>query len=440
MDIVLGVSMEPATVRLVLIEGEDADGVTVEYDAFDVGESNPADQVVPAIVGTREGAVAGGYQLVSTGVTWTDPAGVAALRDRLAARDLGGVMLVSPLLAAAALAQSVGSAIGYYRIAMLLVEPASATLAVVDVGDGGIVDLHRRTLTSSRHRLAAEVAGMVAGLDAQRSRADGLFVVGCGVDVAAIKPAVEAATSLAVSVVEEPEMALARGAALASANAPLFASSTAALAYSLDPGTGEVGPSVLSPTYLDVWANADPGAQPLAYSALRDEDASWSRRRPVLLAATALAAISVTAVGALAVWLTSDVRAAVAPHPSAPTAAPAASPPPAALPPSPPAAPPSAVAAPPAPPPVVEQPPPTTPKAAPATPLRRTPAPRAPAQQTPVQQLPVQRTPAQQTPVQAAAPAPVAPAPAAPAQPPMTMYLHVPFVTIPIPITPPPAH
>ena len=45
-----------------------------------------------------------------------------------------------------------------------------------------------------------------------------------------------------VSAPEEPETALARGAALASANAPLFASSTAALAYAQDPGTGAVDP------------------------------------------------------------------------------------------------------------------------------------------------------------------------------------------------------
>jgi len=62
-----------------------------------------------------------------------------------------------------------------------------------------------------------------------------VFVVGSGVDIPLIKPALEAATSLELSVPDEPEMALARGAALASANAPLFASSTAALAYAQDP-------------------------------------------------------------------------------------------------------------------------------------------------------------------------------------------------------------
>ena len=36
MDIVLGVSMAPTTVRLVVIEGQDADGVTVEQDEFEI--------------------------------------------------------------------------------------------------------------------------------------------------------------------------------------------------------------------------------------------------------------------------------------------------------------------------------------------------------------------------------------------------------------------
>ncbi|MGH3551265.1 MAG: DUF7159 family protein, partial [Mycobacterium sp.] len=62
MDIVLGVSMAPATIRMVLVEGENADGVTVDEDNFDVAAPDDAatlsgpDQVISAILGTREGA------------------------------------------------------------------------------------------------------------------------------------------------------------------------------------------------------------------------------------------------------------------------------------------------------------------------------------------------------------------------------------------------
>ena len=68
-DTVLGVSMAPTAVRMVLVEGENADGVTVDEDCFDVNAAadaptiNAADQVVSAILGTQEGAVDSGYDL-----------------------------------------------------------------------------------------------------------------------------------------------------------------------------------------------------------------------------------------------------------------------------------------------------------------------------------------------------------------------------------------
>jgi hypothetical protein len=483
LDIVLGVSMAPATVRLVLIEGQNADGVTVEQDSFEfapVGNSatsGAVEQVIAAIDGTREGAAEGGYQLTSTGVTWTDRAEVAALREELAARDIRNVMLVSPLLAAAALAQTVGQAIGYEHIAMLFVEPESATLAVVEVADGSIVDLHRRHLERARQgasqgAIAAELALMVARLDARGSWPDGVFLIGCGTDIVGIKTALEAATALDVSAPEEPDMALARGAALASANAPLFVSSTAALAYALDPGTGEVSPRGLTPTYLDVSANADLGDRVLAYSALDDEDGETPRRRrPMFLAGSALAGIGAVVAGVVLVSLTSDVRPTPArqltprinavapvnpvpppqaqlPAPSSPPPVPAVAAPPAPVPAV--AAPPApvpAVAAPPAapaPPPLLQQTPHNGVDMAPATPPRRAPIRRAPqVMPTPMQQAPAPAPaapappPALPPPEPAAVPAPP-PQYARPTRPPLTMYLHFPFVTVPIPINPPP--
>lgn len=464
MDIVLGVSMAPRTVRLVAIEGQNADGVTVEQEEFEVGAvdnsaAGAVDQVIDAIIGSREGVLEGGHQLTSTGVTWSDPAGVGALREALATYELGGVMLVAPLLAAAALAQTVGYALGYERLAMLFVEPANATLAVVDVADGSIVDLHRRQ-TGGDHAggLAAELATMVAGLDARGSRADGVFLVGCGTDIVALKSTLEAATPLPVTGPEEPDMALARGAALASANAPLFASSTAALAYALDPSSGELSPPALGPTYLDVWGHADVGTDARAYSAVADDDEEPPRRpRSMLLAGSALVGIAVAIGGVVLATLASDrpesrhnpgVSVATprvqlpAPPPSNPPQAQLPIPSPA---PPPPAPSPSEVAAPAPAPSPVQQPAPQ----APVTPPPAAPVYRAPTRQAPQYVAPpVRQAP---PPVQEAAPPPAAPPPPPPAapppppaapqlpqQPPMTMYLHFPFVTVPIPINPPP--
>ena len=187
MDIVLGVSMAPETVRMVLVEGVGAGGVTVDQDDFDVtGSETPiaaADQVIAAILGTRESAAEGGYQLLASGVTWTDPVEAAALRDALAAHKIENVMLVSAFMAAAALAQAVGSATNCARTALLFVEPTSATLAVVDSSDGSIVDVHRQRLPEGDDAALAQLTAMVSGAESMKARPDGVFLVGSGVDI-----------------------------------------------------------------------------------------------------------------------------------------------------------------------------------------------------------------------------------------------------------------
>lgn len=285
MDTVLGVSMAPTAVRMVLVEGENGDGATVDEDNFDVTTSTDAatvtasDQVVSAILGTRQGAAEGGYQLASTGVTFTDPVEAAALRDKLAAHKVENVMLVSAFLAAAALAQAVGHRTNYAQTALLYIEPETATLAIVDSADGSIADVRRQVLPEDDEAAVAELTRLVSGAENMESRPDAVFVVGSGIDIPLIKPALEAATTLPLTAAEEPETALARGAALASAHAPLFASSTAALAYAQDPGTGAINPLAVAPGYFD--APGDAGVDALAYSAVPDDpDDFFTARRP----------------------------------------------------------------------------------------------------------------------------------------------------------------
>jgi hypothetical protein len=442
-DTVLGVSMAPTAVRMVLVEGEKADGLTVDEDGFDVNAAadaptiNAADQVVSAILGTQEGAAESGYQVRSTGVTWTDPIEAAALRDALAARKVENVMLVSSFLAAAALAQVVGSSVGYAQTGLLFVEPDTATLAVVNSSDGSITDVHRQPLTPGADSIA-ELVALASGAESLHTRPDGLFLVGSGVDITGLKPQLEAATALIVSAPEEPETALARGAALASANAPLFTSSTEALAYAQDPGTGFINPLAVAPGYFDVATNLATGEQALAYSAVADDDVDGytalpgegdfetgsytgaytgvadapqeGGRRPFFLVASAVAAIFVVGAAALLVALAISMRptASVRPEPGhnavAPKPAPAA---PAA--PAPESAP---VPAPEAPAPAPEAPAPAPEQVAPA------PVPAAPAP------APVPAAPAPEPVAPPPVPAPVAPAPAPPPA----------VVPIPIPI------
>jgi uncharacterized membrane protein YgcG len=150
-------------------------------------------------------------------------------------------------------------------------------LAVVDTADGSITDVHRELLPDDDDQAVATLLGLVSAAEALEEQPEGLLVLGSGVDIPLIKPALEGATSLPLSVPEQPDAALARGAALASANAPLFASSTDALAYALDPGTGSVSQHVVEPGYLAVAeaaAGSQPGAEALAYSAVADDSAA----------------------------------------------------------------------------------------------------------------------------------------------------------------------
>jgi len=330
MDIVLGVSMAPTAVRMLLVEGENADGVTVEDNSFDITTDDDAatlsaaDQVISAVLGTQEGATEAGHALASTGITWTDPVDAAALREALATRKIENVMLVSAFMAAAALTQMVGCTVGNAHTALLFLEPNTATLALVDSADGSITDVHKELISGDN--TIAELAGMVSGLDALETRPQSVFVVGTGVDVAAIKPQLEAVTTLPVTSAEEPETALAWGAALASANAPLFASSTAALAYAQDPGTGAIDPYAVSPGYLavpDVPPGTELGEDDLAYSAVPDEEADahtvvlppadparHPERRPLLLLGSAAAVAVVAAALSLEVALSLGIRPA----------------------------------------------------------------------------------------------------------------------------------
>src|SRR3982074_3538154 len=94
-DIVLGVSMTPTTVRMVLVEGEKADGSIVDHDAFDLTANDgsatslsAADQVVEAVLGTKESAAAGGHHLKSIGVMRRHQDQPSTLRDIPAPRAI----------------------------------------------------------------------------------------------------------------------------------------------------------------------------------------------------------------------------------------------------------------------------------------------------------------------------------------------------------------
>src|SRR3954466_1597956 len=75
-DAVLGLSMTPTSVGLVLVEGQDADGATMDREAFDVyeGSIQTSEQATAAVLRTEAHAANRGLRLNSIGVTWSEDA------------------------------------------------------------------------------------------------------------------------------------------------------------------------------------------------------------------------------------------------------------------------------------------------------------------------------------------------------------------------------
>jgi hypothetical protein len=417
-DIVLGVSMTPTTVRMVLVEGERADGLTIDHDVFDVtatedaANSSAPDQVISAILGTQQSAQAGGHKLRATGVTWSDHDEAARLREALIARGIGDVMLLPDLHAAGALAQAVGRAVGYDKTALMFVERDTATLSVVETSDGSIVKVLTRSLHSAD--AMAVMTDMVTSLQAHDLRPGGVFVVGSGVDITSIKEHLEHLVPVPVRAPEDAGMALARGAALAAAAAPRFEATTVGLAYSQDPDGATAGDVYrANPAFVATQIRPVAVSEPV----IDDEVVADEGRRPFLLVGSTLSTIFVIGVVALVISLAVSIRptANQRPNPGETIVAPSAQAPA---------------------PPVAEQVQ-TPPVAAPAPPPETIKPPVPVVQEAPQQQAPRQVfVDAAPAPAPAAAPAP--PPAVAPDPPPAAAPDPAPLPAAPAPaITPP---
>ncbi|MGZ6778608.1 MAG: DUF7159 family protein [Mycobacterium sp.] len=250
MEIALGISMTPATIRMVLVEGDKADGLLVEYDQFPTRAApqtvatSASEQVSAAILATQQSASRQGHNLSMRGIAVSAECDADDLRESLAARGLGDVVMVSEPQAAAALAHTVARAVGYTKTALLFVQERAATLSVVDNADHSVVEEVSRSLQSADANYVLKE--MFAGFTAEG--AQGLFVVDSSGRLPIIKPCLEAATSLPTIFPEEPEWALARGAALAAAAAPRFEPSTTGLAYAQDPDEEDSADPAENPT------------------------------------------------------------------------------------------------------------------------------------------------------------------------------------------------
>lgn len=230
MDTVLGLSVTATNVQTVLVEGCGGDGATLGHDEFDVFAGDgfgmrASEQVAEAVLSI---AASDGHRLHAIGVTWSADADLEAslLLDSLADKGLANVVAVQSPRAAEALARSIGRMIGYQRTAVCILEPGAAILSLVDTDSGEIDTLISHAIDSDEQL----TAWIQAGLERRHWRPEGLFLVGSVGDLDTLAGLLQDELGLPVFDPPEAELALAHGAALASAADPNSTGPTGAVA------------------------------------------------------------------------------------------------------------------------------------------------------------------------------------------------------------------
>ncbi|WP_206428612.1 DUF7159 family protein, partial [Mycolicibacterium stellerae] len=212
MDLVLGLSVTSTAVRWVLVEGVTGDGDAVDRGALDIveGVEFDAEALLTVLLDANEAVVENGVHAV--GVTWT-PAGepiagpiVEALQDR----GVHNAISVSESEAAEALASGIADIGGYENVAVCVFEPGYTMVAVVNA-DG--VTAEPQNLPDD-----VELAASVIALDLNDRQLDAIFVVGSA-DLDPIVASMDTVAAAPVISSAEADMAMSRGAAVASAMA-----------------------------------------------------------------------------------------------------------------------------------------------------------------------------------------------------------------------------
>jgi hypothetical protein len=214
MDLVLGLSVTSTAVRWVVVEGVTGDGDAVDRGVLDAVDDSTfdAEALLTVLLDANEAVVDGGLHAV--GVTWT-PEGetvAGAILEAVQARGLQNAISVSDVEAAGALASGIADIAGYQDVAVCVFEPDATLVALVNA-DGVTVDPQNLPADGT-----LELAASVIALDLNDRQLDAIFVVGS----ADLDPVVSSMDTVAAAPVissAEADMAMSRGAAVASAMA-----------------------------------------------------------------------------------------------------------------------------------------------------------------------------------------------------------------------------
>lgn len=232
MDTVLGLSLTSTAVGWVLVEGRDADGAIVDRDDFAVRTGGgaravkTAERVTAAVQRVRTLANRQDQRVRVIGLTWSGDASAEAalLLESLTNAGLDNVVPIQGLRAAELLAQGMAPVVGCDNIAVCVLDGDSTTVVTVD-GLRTAVE----NLPGGPERLIDRLTAM---FDGDGPRPGGVVVVSTEHDLDSVSRRLQNALPVAVFTQSGVELALARGAALASARSTQF--TDAAIVESID--------------------------------------------------------------------------------------------------------------------------------------------------------------------------------------------------------------
>ena len=184
------------------------------HDRGLVSAVNASEKAAAAVLRTEAIAAARGHRLHSIGVTWSEDADTEAslLLESLSESGFDNVVAVRLPEATEALARGIADVIGYEITAVCVIEPDAVVVLVVDTTDGAVQTAVSHAVTTDE-----DLARWLSSIFAQADwRPEALVLVGSGSDLEAITPHLEDVLAVPVFVPAEAQLALARGAAIAS--------------------------------------------------------------------------------------------------------------------------------------------------------------------------------------------------------------------------------
>lgn len=212
MDAVFGVSLSRSTVSLVLVEGYDADGATIDHETFDMQGGVP---VAEAVTRIEAAAANQGHRVRVIGVTSTPDtdADAAELLNTLADAGFDNVVPVRLPQATDALAREIAAVVGFDTTAVCIIERDGVYVHTVNLACG--------SMQSSVNQVIAGTEQLIDWLRVvfatATRRPEALVVVGSTGDLDAMLPTLQDALDISVFTPAEARQPLARGAALVAA-------------------------------------------------------------------------------------------------------------------------------------------------------------------------------------------------------------------------------